>query len=43
MQARTIRSPKKDLVIESPQQRKDAGACEAEGDSPAVVVMVRII
>ncbi|KAI6078716.1 Dedicator of cytokinesis protein 9 isoform X11 [Aix galericulata] len=41
MQARTIRSPKKDLVIESPQQRKDAGACEAEGDSPAVVVMAK--
>ncbi|XP_042722842.1 dedicator of cytokinesis protein 9 isoform X3 [Lagopus leucura] len=38
MQARTIRNPKKDLIIESPQQRKDAGLCEAEADSPVVVL-----
>ncbi|XP_032297914.1 dedicator of cytokinesis protein 9 isoform X17 [Coturnix japonica] len=38
MQARTNRNPKKDLIIESPQQRKDAGLCEAEADSPVVVL-----
>jgi len=42
MQARTNRNPKKDLIIESPQQRKDAGLCEAEADSP-VVVLVRAV
>ncbi|XP_053916771.1 dedicator of cytokinesis protein 9 isoform X3 [Cuculus canorus] len=37
MQARTNRSLKKELVIESPQQSKDAGPCEVEVESPVVV------
>lgn len=42
MQARTNRNPKKEPVRESLQKCKDAGPCEAEGESP-VVVLVRII
>ncbi|XP_052641680.1 dedicator of cytokinesis protein 9 isoform X5 [Harpia harpyja] len=38
MQARTNRNPKKELVIESPQQCKDAGPCEVEVESPVVVL-----
>ncbi|XP_029892504.1 dedicator of cytokinesis protein 9 isoform X6 [Aquila chrysaetos chrysaetos] len=38
MQARTNRNPKKELIIESPQQCKDAGPCEVEVESPVVVL-----
>ncbi|XP_064913471.1 dedicator of cytokinesis protein 9 isoform X2 [Columba livia] len=38
MQARTNRNPKKEPVRESPQKCKDAGPCEAEGESPVVVL-----
>ncbi|XP_069734810.1 dedicator of cytokinesis protein 9 isoform X3 [Phaenicophaeus curvirostris] len=37
MQARTNRNPKKELIIESPQQSKDAGPCEVEVESAVVV------
>lgn len=42
MQARTNRNPKKERIIESLQQCKDAGPCEVEVESP-VVVLVRIV
>ncbi|XP_026708643.1 dedicator of cytokinesis protein 9 isoform X5 [Athene cunicularia] len=38
MQARTNRNPKKELVIESPQQCKDGGPCEVEVESPVVLL-----
>ncbi|XP_019385261.1 PREDICTED: dedicator of cytokinesis protein 9-like isoform X2 [Crocodylus porosus] len=38
MQARTNRSIKKELVIASPQQYRDAAQCEVEVDSPVEVL-----
>ncbi|XP_054689904.1 dedicator of cytokinesis protein 9 isoform X3 [Grus americana] len=38
MQARTTRNPKKELIIASPQQCKDAGPCEVEVEGPVVVL-----